>query len=312
MNTPTTVDAQAKAATGGRTFAEVLSDLSRVADEAATVFRATYGAPCPAAPDAATPTPEPRRTVGAVVRDGAIADYTDDNLLIVVADDSGACQRYLKSRRNVRGLADAYETDVFVRWATREECERHGIPFVDRTPPAAPVPPAAKPWTWKANPEVGEVWVHPMSPETHVIITDGDGGLTLSAGKNFNKGDRTGVGAASSDGAFGWYYLRPATASELAAAGLPPAEAPVSDGDACVAWLKGEGWSVSSDAIAAWNEATRRARAAAPTAPRSVDREGLVRAISAAMLAWRENQSDKRTGDEVAADAAVAFLGGAK
>ena len=58
-------------------------------------------------------------------------------------------------------------------------------------------------------------------------------------------------------------YLRPATPAERAAAGLPVDEAPVSDGEACIAWLKSEGWSVSSNAIAAWNEATRRARVAA-------------------------------------------------
>ena len=92
--------------------------------------------------------------------------------------------------------------------------------------PAAPVPapvaPSANPWTWRPKPEIGDVWVHPLAPETHVIITNPNGGLTLSAVKNLSKGDRVVVGAASKDGDFGWYFLRPATDAERVAAGLPP------------------------------------------------------------------------------------------
>jgi hypothetical protein len=98
---------------------------------------------------ASEPTPtEPRRTVGAVVRDGTLRHYDEDDLLIVVADDPAACQRFLDNPRSDLSLADAYPEDEFVRWATREECERHGIPYVARplpgAPPAAPSPsPAA-------------------------------------------------------------------------------------------------------------------------------------------------------------------------
>ena len=69
-----------------------------------------------------------------------------------------------------------------------------------------------------------------------------------------------------------WRFVRKATASELAAAGLPPAEA-----------------------------------------TRSVDREGLMKAIHDAIDKWRGCSSDERDIDEVRADAAIAYMtGGAK
>jgi len=93
----------------------------------------------PVAPASGAPATEPRRTVGAVVRDGTLRHYDEDDLLIVVAEDPAACQRFLDNPRRDLSLADAYPEDEFVRWATREECERHGIPYVARPLPGAPL-----------------------------------------------------------------------------------------------------------------------------------------------------------------------------
>lgn len=92
-------------------------------DRATSVFPSWE--PC-AAPDA-YPATEQRRTVGAVVLD------PDRNEWIVVGD--GWARNVQRDLNAIRfRLRD---TEVFVRWATRVECARHGIPFVDRTAPAA-------------------------------------------------------------------------------------------------------------------------------------------------------------------------------
>ena len=99
----------------------------------------------PSAPDA--PATEPRRTVGAVVRTRTCAKF------VVVAPD--------RTRRiDLTPIGDPrldgpplYDTDEFVRWATREECERHGIPYIARPLPGAPVAaPSLPEWVrWKAS-----------------------------------------------------------------------------------------------------------------------------------------------------------------
>lgn len=75
-------------------------------------------------------TPEPRRTVGAVVR------WNNDSREYVIVSPDGC-----RAVRNDMGAAlfTLRDTDTFVRWATREECERHGLSWVERgaAPPAA-------------------------------------------------------------------------------------------------------------------------------------------------------------------------------
>ncbi len=80
-------------------------------------------------------TPEPRRTVGAVVR------WNNDSREYVIVSPDGC-----RAVRNDMGAAlfTLRDTDTFVRWATREECERHGLSWVERgaAPPAASPAPA--------------------------------------------------------------------------------------------------------------------------------------------------------------------------
>ena len=85
----------------------------------------------PVAPDAT----DPRRPVGAVVRwaSGGV------EFIVVKAGEGEDVQRELDGP--LQECVFSHSSDVFVRWATRAECERHGIPFVDRTP-AAGLPPA--------------------------------------------------------------------------------------------------------------------------------------------------------------------------
>ena len=81
---------------------------------------------------------EPRHTVGAVVKDSVQGEW------IVVAS---SIVRYITSVNN--GRIDMPSHWTFSRWATRAECEKHDVPFVDRTPPAAtpayPVDAAGRP-----------------------------------------------------------------------------------------------------------------------------------------------------------------------
>jgi len=100
-------------------------ELARIAVEYADALIARL-ASRPAAtgsePAPVAPVLEPRRTVGAVVRDSIDSDWIVTKLDMARVVSSG----------------DAGEVPVsshwkFSRWATREECERHGIPFVDRS-----------------------------------------------------------------------------------------------------------------------------------------------------------------------------------
>lgn len=99
--------------------------------------------------DEATPPPaaasvEPRRTVGAVVK----APSDDIEFIVVNPGEGESCVRAITACVSVApGFTRG--SDRFVRWATRAECEKHGVPFVDRTPPAAtpayPVDAAGRP-----------------------------------------------------------------------------------------------------------------------------------------------------------------------
>ena len=176
----------------------------------------------PVAPDAT----DPRRTVGAVVRwaSGGV------EFIVVKAGEGEDVQRELDGP--LQKCVFSHSSDVFVRWATRAECERHGIPFVDRTP-AAGLPPAEAP--------VSEV----------------------------NEAD---------EGHAAWAAHREATSS---------------GGEVAVGqWL---GYS------AGW---LARARAAAPTATRSVDREELAKALRTAWYA-APGGGDPWTP---VADAAIAYF----
>lgn len=73
----------------------------------------------------------PRRTAGAIIRDSLAGDIPKNLLIVVVDGDGYHKQRYLDNP-NGNGLASTYESDRFVRWATKEECEAHKIPYVAR------------------------------------------------------------------------------------------------------------------------------------------------------------------------------------
>lgn len=92
--------------------------------------------------DCATPI-DARRTVGAIIR--AKSDGFD---FIVIKAGEG--------EHSVRAL-DVYDLtaggytkadDVFQRWATQEECKRHGIPYVERAKPNTSAPGAKKHSGW--------------------------------------------------------------------------------------------------------------------------------------------------------------------
>ena len=177
----------------------------------------------PVAPASGAPATEPRRTVGAVVRDGSLRHYDEDDLLIVVADDPAACQRFLDNPRRDLSLADAYPEDEFVRWATREECERHGLNYVARPLPGAPLAapsPAATPAAWV--PSVGDVVKHVS--ESDAVATTGQIRVVVSTNPIRWVYVENGVRKGES-GPTGWgndvRFVRRATSSERAAAGLP-------------------------------------------------------------------------------------------
>ena len=179
----------------------------------------------PVAPASGAPATEPRRTVGAVVRDGTLRHYDEDDLLIVVAEDPAACQRFLDNPRRDLSLADAYPEDEFVRWATREECERHGLNYVARPLPGAPLAapspsPAATPAAWV--PSVGDVVKHVS--ESDAVATTGQIRVVVSTNPIRWVYVENGVRKGES-GPTGWgndvRFVRRATSSERAAAGLP-------------------------------------------------------------------------------------------
>ncbi len=85
----------------------------------------------PVAPASGAPATDPRRTVGAVVKTpGFETEWVVLGAFAV---------RRLDSEKGGESQI-ACKSDEFVRWATREECERHGIPYVERC--AAPSPAA--------------------------------------------------------------------------------------------------------------------------------------------------------------------------
>lgn len=84
-----------------------------------------------AAPTPAATTSEatdPRRVVGAVI---AMHDSHPSCYRIVVSGGDTPSLMWLDNESKWSPYFDAASL-VFVRWATREECERHGIPYVER------------------------------------------------------------------------------------------------------------------------------------------------------------------------------------
>jgi len=276
----------------------------------------------PVAPASGATATEPRRTVGAVVRDGTLRHYDEDDLLIVVADDPAACQRFLDNPRSDLSLADAYPEDEFVRWATREECERHGIPYVARPLPGAPLAapspsPAATPAAWV--PSVGDVvtwglclWLYRVEAVTATSA------YVRCCDKRGDIGDCTEVLLETPD-------LRPATSSERAAAGLPPVDAPAFDEakerEAAFASLGHNvagtrdyvdgfvmGWLARARVAAKEPRSGDDRPASGQSATKPVDRGALLDAMRAAFREWRRTPEDTRDTEVVATDAAIAFM----
>ena len=83
--------------------------------------------------EAFTPPPpsDPRREVGAVVEANP-----GDGGWIVLHGEHKDCQRDIDTSERDAALFDFNDRCRFLRWATPEECARHGIPYIDRTPPA--------------------------------------------------------------------------------------------------------------------------------------------------------------------------------
>ena len=172
----------------------------------------------PTSPDA--PAPEPRRTVGAVVRGGE-----EGRLFIVVLPGVSRYEQEQRLLDDPIAKGGAIDSDEFVRWATRAECERHGIEYVERgepTPVAAP--------TTAYVPRVGDVVYNcddePGKADRVIVGTDGDQFTARFLAPR--SGEMTGYG-----GGLYWRYLRPASPAERIAAGLdkPDAPAAVRDDD---------------------------------------------------------------------------------
>ena len=176
----------------------------------------------PVAPASGAPATEPRRTVGAVVR------WAGFEFIVVKPGEGDDVLRRLSADDFVKYCS--CDGDTFVRWATREECERHGIPYVARPLPGAPLAapsPAATPAAWV--PSVGDV----------VALTNDDGtgvprpyhdlfGAHLYRVVKDHVGDDGCLECVRVDGSDTtspcWISpgaMRPATSSERAAAGLP-------------------------------------------------------------------------------------------
>lgn len=118
-------------------------------DDAVRWADALLAALVPVAPASGAPAPEPRRTVGAVVRDVQRREF-----IVVRPGDEGYVQRRLDSGAGSDVNIYAADHDEFVRWATREECERHGIPYVARPLPGAPLAAPSRPeWVRITGPE---------------------------------------------------------------------------------------------------------------------------------------------------------------
>lgn len=176
----------------------------------------------PVAPASGAPPTEPRRTVGAVVRDENRCDW------IVVGD--GLTRNV---ERDIHAITlPLMSAETFVRWATREECERHGIPFVDRTPPTASPSPAA--WV----PRVGD------KVEFDARYTENRSGVVVSIDAKEKVVGIVRFGEAPSKPVWQRYFSDvrflgvangierinaglPATSAERAAAGLPVDEGAV-------------------------------------------------------------------------------------
>jgi len=163
---------------------------------------------------------QPRRTVGAVVRALGI------EWIVVRPGNDHRVQRALDAPDASTFGNDAEEDDEFVRWATREECERHGIPYVARPLPGAPLAapsPAATPAAWV--PSVGDVVKHVS--ESDKVATTREIRVVVSTNPIRWVYVENGVRKGES-GPTGWgndvRFVRRATSSERAAAGLPVEE----------------------------------------------------------------------------------------
>lgn len=236
-------------------------EIAKTVEIAVGCTDALLAALVPVAPASGAPATEPRRTVGAVVKTPGF-----ETEWVVL---SAFAVRRLDSEKGGESQI-ACKSDEFVRWATREECERHGIPYVARPLPGAPLAapsPAATPAAWV--PSVGDVVKHVNESDATalkgkirvVVSTSPLRWVYVEDGK-----------ACGSNEPRGWVddvrFVRPATSSERAAAGLPVDE----------------------------------------SATKPVDREGLLAAMRAAFHEWRRTSEDTRYTEVVATDAAIAFM----
>ena len=209
-----------------RVLVAIVPDASRggshadYAKDAVAFTDALLAALVPVAPASGAPATEPRRTVGAVVdcdgHDYAVVSAGEGSTMRPLEDDKGRPADWLTE-----------PNDKFSRWMTPDECERHGIPYVARPLPGAPLA-AATPAAWV--PSVGDVVA--LAPNPFVSATD----HRDSYGAHLYRVVRAQVdsdGCAECVRVDGrdttspcWISLgamRPASASERAAAGLPPA-----------------------------------------------------------------------------------------
>ncbi len=246
----------------------VIEDAFDLADALIARLRPATVAPVADAAPAPSAATDPRRTVGAVTH-----PKHDSGLWIVINGDETDCCRRLDGNESGR-LGDFFRDDYFVRWATREECERHGIPYVERG--AAPSP-AASPAAYV--PKCGDVvtifgvtglaspdWIGSVAIVVHASFGGENVNLRIDyspavswiqryidEGRSADTRELTPVG----------FHLRPATAAERVAAGL---DAP------------------------------------------AVDREGLAKALRDGKRAWLNSAADQRDGYDAGWDAAIAFL----
>lgn len=180
----------------------------------------------PVAPDSGAPATEPRRTVGAVVRWRG-QDHPDEEWLLV-GNNKAVALKIRKPHLLDCGTNEDGGGDEFIRWATRAECAWHGIPYVARPLPGAPLAapsPAATPAAWV--PSVGDV-VKQMT-ETDAVAEIGAIRVVVSTNPLRWVYVENGAKVGGACEPKGWEdevrFVRRATSSERAAAGLPVDEA---------------------------------------------------------------------------------------
>ena len=195
-------------------FATDFTDAKEVARWAAGLkglADALLAALVPVAPASGAPATEPYRGADCLNMIGAVIDYYGQAFIVT----SHGCSQLLG---HPRSLACGHATPsaiTFSRWATREECERHGIPYVARPLPGAPLAaPSPEPAAWV--PSVGDV--------VHGLYCDDTLARITYVAPDGKSGRATGLAAWCKvpDSEVGFpSTLRRATSSERAAAGLP-------------------------------------------------------------------------------------------